>query len=144
MAATGYLAKGRKLYLSTDAGATYVQLVDVRTMSDLGGGKAPQVDVTPLDSAGSRREKLPGMIDTEDFSFEQLYTAARYATLKAQLRVSNKWRATTPQFATTPSKYEFDGALSELSLGGSGNTDDPVVIKGSVTVTGDITQTVGS
>lgn len=145
MAVSARLSKGRKLYMSLD-GTTYTQLVDIASMGDMGAGAAPQVDVTPLDTTETRREKLAGMPDTSDFTFEQHYTAARWTTLSAQLATAAPiwWRQTTPQFTATPSQYNFRGTLSELALIGGSNVDDPIRIRASVIVSGSITQVVGS
>lgn len=143
MAATGQLEKGFKLYMSTD-GTAYTQLVDILTRGDIAAGTRPQVDITPLDSTEDAREKLAGMRDSGEFSFSQLYTAARFSALKAQDGVNIWWRATVNDFATTPSKWEWRGSLSQVAMAGTGNPDDRRIINGTVVVNGSVTFTAGS
>jgi hypothetical protein len=128
--------------MSTD-GTTYNELVDIRTMGEPGNADAPDVDVTPLAPTGDYREFKSGLLVAGDFTFEQFYTADRFSTLYARLRLTTYWRLTFPDL-TTPSKLEFQGTLKKCNIGAMGNPDDPLVVSCSIKISGEPTFTAGS
>ena len=122
---------GHGTTLKWGAGPTSV----VEVLSIGGPEQAADVlDVTNMDSATKTAEKIKGMLDAGEISFELNYVKAQAATLQGKLGgAAETWLITLPDAST----YSCSGFIS--SLGTQIPFDDKITQSCTITLTGAMT-----
>jgi hypothetical protein len=140
------IGKGSRLYYSTN-GTTYTELTNLVEMGSPDSGSPEQIDETPLNPTNSRREYVPGLIDTTVFPFKQYWNKTRYALLLPYISngITLYWRVTSPDNATpaNASRWDFQGNLKKW-MAPEFKVTTSLIIDAEVQITGDITFTQGS
>lgn len=136
-------SQGTELSVSTDNGATYVDLGCVIDGFSGPGGSKPEIDVTTLCSPG--QEFIDGLPDYGSISFTGLYNPNSDACqtlldLYKGGRSNADWKITFSD--TGASTWEFEGYVSEFSVNFQKN--EVVRLSGAIRVSGDITETAKS
>ena len=108
--ATGLLSKDIKLSYCATASGTFVELLDLQEVPELGGA-ADKVDVTTL--ADGNYRYINGIKDYGDLSFTFLYSAERYKECKDMEDDDMFWKVTFPDNV----EFDFAGQASCATVG---------------------------
>jgi hypothetical protein len=137
---------GSRLYYSTD-NINFFELEKVKEISSPTMNGVEQIDETPLNPQGRRREYTPGLLETDVCSFKQFWTKDRYATLLPYVTNGQTlyWRVVAPDNTnpTLASRWQFAGNLKKWSAPSLMLTES-MMIEAEIQLTADVTFTPGT
>lgn len=108
--ATGLLSKDIKLSYCATASGTFIELLDLQEVPDLGGA-ADKVDVTTL--ADGNYRYINGIKDYGDLAFTFLYSAERYEEIGDLIDADYFYKVTFPD----DTEFDFAGQASASTVG---------------------------
>lgn len=126
MAADVTLAKGTRVYFSTDSGSTYTELTDMQSCSPPGSPKRKRIEVPSLNPTDDIRESKPGLRDPGQFTFKQYHTPARETAMQAQEGNTLKWKVTLP--SGSPAKTVFNAYIEDVHEEGTDDPEHPLLL----------------
>lgn len=138
MASDAVLVNGVRFFLSTNGGASYTELVDMKSIGVPGSPDSPEVDVTPLADNSDFRQFRLGLANAGECEAKQFYKALRFQTLDAQYRKKNFWKIQYPD-GSTPSSGStdvFEGWLKMLGKSALDDPDNPITLDFKIKLTG--------
>jgi hypothetical protein len=134
---------GTVLQVDATGGGTYA---DVAEVIDIMGPKVTvsSVKTTHLTSANAFHEKIPGLGDAGQLTFNLRFHKTQFNTLYGYLRSTKDWRVKLPLIDSeaTNSRWDADGFIVEI--GTEMPEDDKIIAPVTIELTGKPTFTAGA